>query len=197
MRPGNFSRRTDTTGEKVDVTAPDEQLMADVRGGSRDAFAALFDRYRDPVWRFFRRRVPDRGRAEELTQDTFVAILEGAGRYEARGPFRSYLFGVAFNILLSDRRKAAAHRTVPAGDEAAATADRDTALWIQSALARLDDDDRELLMLREYEELSYLEIAHMLSIPINTVRSRLFRARLALREVLEARGTVGVRHAVR
>jgi RNA polymerase sigma factor (sigma-70 family) len=175
----------------------DDELMADLRGGSRDAFAALFDRYRDAVWRFFRRRVPDRGRAEELTQDTFVAILEGAGRYEARGPFRSYLFGVAFNILLSDRRKTAAHPSVPVGDAAAVTVDRDTTLWIQSALARLDADDRELLMLREYEELSYLEIAHVLSIPINTVRSRLFRARMSLKAVLEAQGTVGVRHAVR
>jgi RNA polymerase sigma-70 factor (ECF subfamily) len=196
MRLGNFSSRTDTTGEKVDVTT-DEQLMADVRGGSRDAFAALFDRYRDAVWRFFRRRVPDRGRAEELTQDTFVAILEGAGRYEARGPFRSYLFGVAFNILLSDRRKSAAHPSAPLGDAAAVTVDRDTTVWIQSALARLDADDRELLMLREYEELSYLEIAHVLSLPINTVRSRLFRARMSLKDVLEAQGTVGVRHAVR
>lgn len=175
----------------------DEDLMADVRGGSRDAFAALFDRYRDVVWRFFRRRVPARERAEELTQDTFVAILEGASRYEARGPFRSYLFAIAFNILRSDRRKTAVHPTVPVNDTAATSADRDTALWIQAALARLDADDRELLMLREYEQLSYLEIAHVLEIPINTVRSRLFRARMSLKEALEARNAVGVDHAVR
>lgn len=109
--------------------------MAAVRGGSQDAFAALFDRYRDPVWRFFRRRVADRGRAEELTQDTFVAILEGARRYEARGPFRSYLFGVAYNILLADRRKAVVQPTVAAGETAAPAADRDAVLWIRAALA--------------------------------------------------------------
>jgi RNA polymerase sigma-70 factor, ECF subfamily len=175
----------------------DDELVAALRGGSRDAFAALFERYRDPVWRFFRRRVPDHGRAEELTQDAFVAVLEGARRYAARGPFRSYLFGVAYNILLADRRKAASQPTVAVVEPAARSADLDTAMWIQAALARLDEDDREVLMLREYEALSYLEIAQVLGIPINTVRSRLFRARIALKQRLDAHRAVGVSHAVR
>jgi len=176
---------------------PDENLVAELRGGSRDAFATLFDRYREPVWRFFRRRVADRGRAEELTQDTFVAILEGARRYEGRGPFRSYLFGVAYNILLADRRKTAPQPRAAGSDPPAPAADRDAALWIQAALAQLDADERELLMLREYEELSYLEIAQVLEIPINTVRSRLFRARMALKQRLDAQRIVGVSHAAR
>jgi RNA polymerase sigma-70 factor (ECF subfamily) len=178
----------------------DEDLMAAVRDGSREAFATLFDRYRQAIWGFFRRRVADRGRAEELTQDAFVAVLEGAGRYEARGPFRSYLFGIAYNILLAERRRAAAPPVPLRQEIAAAPADRDATLWIQSALAQLDDGDRELLMLREYEELSYLEIAHLQAIPLNTVRSRLFRARMALKQVLELEGTrasVGAGHAAR
>jgi len=173
----------------------DEALMAAVRDGSREAFATLFDRYRQAIWGFFRRRVADRGRAEELTQDAFVAVLEGAGRYEARGPVRSYLFGIAYNILLADRRRVASAPAPLLHDVAGAPADRDAALWIQSALAQLDAGDRELIMLREYDELSYLEIAHLQSIPINTVRSRLFRARMALKQGLEARARVGVGHA--
>jgi RNA polymerase sigma-70 factor (ECF subfamily) len=176
----------------------DEALMADVRDGSREAFATLFDRYRQAVWAFFRRRVPDRGRAEELTQDTFVAVLEGAGRYAGRGPFRSYLFGTAYNILLAERRRSASAPAPLVTDIAAASADRDASLWIRSALAQLDDGDREVLLLREYDELSYLEIAHLQAIPLNTVRSRLFRARMALKQVLElggARHSVGVGHA--
>jgi RNA polymerase sigma-70 factor (ECF subfamily) len=170
----------------------DEDLMAAVRDGSREAFATLFDRYRQAIWGFFRRRVADRGRAEELTQDAFVAVLEGAGRYEARGPFRSYLFGIAYNILLAERRRAAAPPVPLRQEIAAAPADRDATLWIQSALAQLDDG--------EYEELSYLEIAHLQAIPLNTVRSRLFRARMALKQVLELEGTrasVGAGHAAR
>jgi RNA polymerase sigma-70 factor (ECF subfamily) len=66
-------------------------------------------------------------------------------------------------------------------------------LWVRDALARLDADDREILMLREYEDLSYQEIADVRAMPLNTVRSRLFRARMALRAALEARHA-GVGH---
>ena len=195
MRPGTFSMRP--TLQRVEgVVATDEELMAGLRDGSRQAFEGIFERYREPVWGFFRRRVLDRAQAEELTQDTFVAVLEGAARYQARGPFRSYLFGVAYNILLSHRRRDD-KPTAPLQDVAAPAGNPDAGLWVQAALAALDADDRELLMLREYEQLSYLEIAHLQAIPLNTVRSRLFRARMELRHALEARPSVGVGHAGR
>jgi RNA polymerase sigma-70 factor (ECF subfamily) len=107
------------------------------------------------------------------------------------------LFGVAYNILLSHRRRHGSERTAPLEDVAAPTGNPDAGLWVQAALAALDADDRELLMLREYEQLSYLEIAHLQAIPLNTVRSRLFRARMELRHALEARASVGVGHAGR
>ena len=178
----------------VPVT-PDEQLMADARGGSCRAWDELLDRYRQTLWGFFRRRVSDARRAEELAQDTLLAILQAAPRYEPRGPFRSYVFGIAYNILLADRRRTAGHDTSPLRDDlrAAPAADPDVALWVRAALARLDADDREIIMLREDEDLSYQEIADVRGLPLNTVRSRLFRARMALKAALEAR-PVGVRH---
>lgn len=173
----------------------DEQLMIEVRGGSREAAGTLFDRYRAPVWQFFRRRVVDASRAEELAHDTFVALLEGQDRYEPRAPFRSYLFAIAYRILLADRRKAAGRRTDPLeADPPAHGPDHDAALWVRVALQQLDADDREVLMLREYEQLSYQEIATLQRVPVNTVRSRLFRARMALKAALEAKGGNAVRH---
>lgn len=159
--------------------------MLDLRRGG-DGGSALFERYREPVWRFFRRRLADAGRAEELAQDVFAAVIEAAPRYQPRGRFRSYLFGIAYNVLLADRRKS---RTVTAFEldpdgMAAAAPDPAEALWVRRALAGLDETDREVLMLREYEGLSYQEIADLRRIPINTVRSRLFRARMALRDAL-------------
>ena len=65
--------------------------------------------------------------------------------------------------------------TLPATDEG---------LWVRQALGRLDDADREIVMLREFDQLTYAEIARLLELPINTVRSRLFRARMALRRLL-------------
>jgi RNA polymerase sigma-70 factor (ECF subfamily) len=58
-------------------------------------------------------------------------------------------------------------------------------LWVRQAIERLDATDREILMLREFEQLSYLDISELLRIPVNTVRSRLFRSRLALKSYLE------------
>jgi RNA polymerase sigma-70 factor, ECF subfamily len=179
----------------------DEALMRAVQRGSREAFEALFERYRDALWRFFRRRVPDADRAEELTHDAFVAILQGTTRYRGDGAFRSYVFGIAYNILLADRRKASFRRSSPLGADppAAAATDPDIELWVRGALEQLDADDREILMLREYDQLSYDEIAHVRSMPLNTVRSRLFRARMALKAALESRvdGEVKVSHGGR
>ena len=164
----------------------DEQLILDVRNGSRESFELLFERYRAPVWRFFRRRTTDPGRAEELAQDTFVALLEGASRYKPLATFRTYLFAIAYNILRADRRKSTTRRQVTDTDARSVAADPDTALWIREALSALDADEREIVMLREYEELSYQEIADLCQMPLNTVRSKLFRARMALRAMLAA-----------
>ena len=176
------------------MATSDEQLMIDLRDGSRDAAATLFDRYRTPVWQFFRRRVADAGLAEELAHDTFVALLEGQHRYEPRAPFRSYLFAIAYRILLADRRKAATRRTDALdADPPAPVHDHDASVWVRGALQQLDPDDREVLMLREYEQLSYQEIAAVQRVPLNTVRSRLFRARMAFKAALEAGGGTAVR----
>jgi RNA polymerase sigma-70 factor (ECF subfamily) len=164
----------------------DEGLMPRVRQGDRTAFETLFLRYREPVWRFFRRRVDDRALAEELCQETFLAVLTGAGRYEGRGPFRAYLFGIAFNVLMDARRR---HTHEPLDVEQAATLPHpDAAIWVRQALATLEPEEREILMLREYEQLSYQEMAQLLVLPLNTVRSRLFRARAALRLALTGSG---------
>jgi RNA polymerase sigma-70 factor (ECF subfamily) len=169
--------------------------MAETRKGSQAAFEALFERYREPVWRFFRRRTADAGVAQELAQDTFVALLEGARRYKAKGMFRSYLFGVAYNVLLADRRRRVQRQTEPlaADPVEVAAGDRDDEIWVREAIASLDEHDREILMLREYEQLSYEEIASVRGIPLNTVRSQLFRARTALKAALEARTPQPVR----
>jgi RNA polymerase sigma-70 factor (ECF subfamily) len=164
----------------------DDDLILAFLGGERAAFDALFERYREPVWAFFRRRTPTPADAEELAQETFLAVLQGARRYEPRASFRSYLFGIAFNILLSWRRKTSRRgdESVKADTLAAPPHDPSSAIWVREALAALDPDDREILMLREYDALEYAEIARVTGVPINTVRSRLFRARMALREQL-------------
>jgi RNA polymerase sigma-70 factor, ECF subfamily len=163
----------------------DDELIARCRAGSSEAFEELFVRYRQPIWGYFRRRLDDPGRAEELAQETFTALLRAARRYERRASFRTFLYAIAKRLLWAERRRVQHPVTplngrMPAGRHTAA----DAGFIVRDAVGRLDEDDREVLMLREFEQLSYTEIAELLDIPINTVRSRLFRARLALQQLL-------------
>lgn len=173
----------------------DEQLMAQFQSGdaaeSKAALVELFERYRQPIYAFFRRRLANPARAEELAQECFVALIQNATRYEPRASFRSYLYGIAMRMTLAERRKAG--REVVENekldariDSATASDTRDGTIWIRDALEKLTEQEREILMLREYEQLSYAEIGTLLGMPINTVRTRLFRARTALKEQLRS-----------
>src|ERR1700756_1285558 len=165
----------------------DEALMLEFQDGSRAAFEELFARYRKPLYGFFGRRLNNPGRAEDLTQETFLAVIRGASRYEPRALVRTYLYGIALKLLAAERRKlltsSASRQSV---SEPKTDGTPECVLWVRQAMEKLDAADREILMLREYEQLSYSDIAALLRIPVNTVRSRLFRSRLALKGYLES-----------
>jgi RNA polymerase sigma-70 factor, ECF subfamily len=169
----------------------DERLMLAFAQGSTEAFTELFHRYRQPIHGFFYRRLADAQQAEELSQETFLVIVQAAARYEARALFRTYLYAIALKILRAHRRKAifrAAFFVAPTKTPDPARQDStEAALLVRQAVAKLDATDREIVLLREFEQLSYAEIADVLQLPVNTVRSRLFRARTALRGLLESR----------
>jgi RNA polymerase sigma-70 factor, ECF subfamily len=165
----------------------DEALMLEFQGGSRAAFEELFARYRKTLYGFFRRRLNNAERAEELTQETFLAVIRSVSRYEPRALVGTYLCGIALKLLAAERRKFLTRSTSeqPAPEpKTDGTSER--VLWVRQAMEKLDAPDREILMLREYEQLSYSEIGELLRIPLNTVRSRIFRSRLALRNYLES-----------
>ena len=183
------NRAQAAVGAAVASANSDEQLMLAFSKGSAEAFTELFSRYKQPIFGFFRRRVLESVQAEELTQETFVALLRAASRYEPRALFRTYLFAIGFKILRAHRRKAAFRATffgqrnfTPDPSKCDAT---ESGLWVRRAVAKLDPMEREILLLREFEQLSYAEIADLLELQLNTVRSRLFRARTALRNLLE------------
>jgi RNA polymerase sigma-70 factor (ECF subfamily) len=163
----------------------DEALMLEFQRGSRPAMEELFARYREPIFGFFCRRLHLRERAEDLTQETFVALMRAKARYEPRAPVRTYLYGIAMKLLLAERRKGIFEVPRP---EPLTNDVKDDVIWIRQALGRLEEGDREILMLREYEQLSYAEIGELLGLPLNTVRSRLFRSRLALKGQLDPAG---------
>lgn len=178
----------------------DEALMLQFQGGSRAAFEELFARYRKPLHGFFGRRLNNPERAEDLTQETFLAVIRATSRYEPRALVRTYLYGIALKLLAAERRKFLTSNTSgQAAPEPKTEGTSDCVLWVRQALEKLDAPEREILMLREYEQLSYSDIAELLRIPVNTVRSKLFRSRLALKGYLDSEAKInpGLRASAR
>ena len=94
----------------------DEALMLEFQGGSHPAFELLFARYRGPLYGFFRRRLNGDQRAEDLTQETFVAVIRASARYEPRALVRTYLYSIAMNLAQTIPRLAAGRASSGTGD---------------------------------------------------------------------------------
>lgn len=165
--------------------ATDEELILDFQRGSSEAFEELFQRYREQMYAFFRRRLEDSARAEDLAQETFIAVLRSRERYEPRALVRTYLYGIALKLLAAERRQIGRKNPTLSSD-VPTTSDPQPGLWVRQAMGKLDAEAREILLLREYEQLGYAEIAALLRIPVNTVRSRLFRSRMELKTLLSS-----------
>jgi len=113
----------------------DEALMQAFQRGSREAFEELFARYRQPLYGYLRRRLDNRERAEDLAQETFLAVIRSAKRYQPRALVRTWLYGIAMNLLMAERRRVAKDGSA-AGAESATLDSPDEGLWVREALAR-------------------------------------------------------------
>src|SRR5438045_2342908 len=145
----------------------DERLMLAFTQGSSEAFTELFHRYKQPLYGFFCRRVSDPVSAEELTQETFFALLRAAVRYEPRALFRTYLYAIGFKILRAQRRKAAFRAAFLGHPNSASDPSKHDAtecgLWVRRAIAKLEPVDRETVMLRDCEQLISADRAQSVS----------------------------------
>ncbi len=164
----------------------DEELMARVAHGDREALAALVDRYYAPLLGYLYRLVGgDRALAEDLAQETFVRLLRPAG-YQPGRACRPWLYAIATNLARDHAKSATVRRqATPASEDALlALHDRspgpeehalraEDASRIAAAVGALGSDYREVILLRFYHGLSLAEIAEALAIPLGTVKSRL------------------------
>ena len=166
----------------------DHDLAGAFRDGDERAFAALFERFRRPVYTFALRMLGDADAARDLVQDVFVRVWERRAQLDRPESFRSWLFAVARNRCLSQLRRGRDQVPLDEAPEAALAIaasvdgperDQDLAL-LRRALAALKVEYREVLVLREYQGLSYAEIAAITDSTESAVKSRLFKARRAL-----------------
>lgn len=127
------------------MSGPDETLMLEFQRGSCAAFDELFARYRNPLYGFFQRRLLTAARAEDLMQETFLAVIRAASNYEPKATFRTYLYAIAMKLLFAERRKQA--RTgLAQPPELGAFHEPDATLWVDccSRGSRLLESARSL-----------------------------------------------------
>ncbi len=157
-----------------------------------DAFGEVIRRHQDFVYGAALRIVRNPVMAQDLAQEAFVRAHKALPGFRGQAQVRSWLYRIATNLALNavQRRKEYPSETLPDRpakyDPASDAVNRALREDLEEAIAELPDKLKRPLVLREYEGLSYQEIADSLDLPINTVRTRILRARRSLRERLEA-----------
>lgn len=171
------------------VEPTESELLDAWRAGDRDAGSVLFERYYAPLGRFFRNKVGEE--RDELVQRTFAGCVEGRERFRGDGRFRSYLFGIAVNVLRRyiqqkrrsdtiDPMRSSVVQLGVAGPASVVGARREQQILLE-ALRRLPLNDQVVLELFYWESMDSAEIGEIVGLPRGTVRSRLRLARERLR----------------
>ncbi len=179
----------------------ENSLIAACRAGRTEAFGVLVQRYQDRLYPTMLRLTGSADDALDLLQDAFLRAFEKLDRFQGESSFYTWVYRIAVNLALSGRRRRRVTARLGIGggrgepldpqDDSSLSdptlpleqAERDD--LIQSALNSLADDHRAVVVMKEFDGLRYEEIAAILNVPVGTVRSRLHRARLELRERLK------------
>lgn len=149
--------------------------------------AELFERHHVAIYRYLLRMTGSRETAEELTQDVFVRVLKGLEQYQERDRERAWLFRIARNLRCDLARRSQRQPSTSLDDvEAIEPQRQELQFSLARALAALGEDDREAFVLGEIGGFSYVEIGVICETSPAAVRSRIYRARLALRDALDA-----------
>ncbi|RMF75150.1 MAG: sigma-70 family RNA polymerase sigma factor [Planctomycetota bacterium] len=179
----------------------DAELVSQAQRGNAEAFGQLVLRYQDRVFNTMYRMCHNHADAMDLTQTAFLRAYEALDRFAARANFYTWIYRIAVNALISQRRseRRRPRLTVAASDEdakmsdppAAADADpvrraarSERARWVSTALEQVDEEFRLPLILRDVEGFDYQTISEILGVPVGTVKSRIHRGRTMLGRLL-------------
>jgi RNA polymerase sigma-70 factor, ECF subfamily len=192
----------------------DAELLRQAQAGDRAAFGQIVVLFQDRLYNAVLRLVGDREEARDLVQEAFMRALSSLDSFRGESRPYTWLFRIAMNLSISQLRKIHRHRTFSldgtsrGGDNgdggedqaaglvsrlaepksenpAAAVQKSEEAEQVLAALGRLDPEYRAVLVMRDIEGFDYQQMADVLNLPLGTLKSRLFRARLALRDEMK------------
>ena len=181
------------------TVASDEALMAAIARGDRLAMRTLYRRHERRVFRFIVRVVGDRSIAEDVLSEVFFEVWKKAEHFEGRSAVSTWLLGVArHKALTAAATKARPYESLdgaaainvadPNADQGEALLEGERRVILRRCLAALSPEHREIIDLVYYQEKSVRQIADLLAIPENTVKTRMFYARKRLAALVEAAG---------
>jgi len=173
----------------------ESQLIQRVLGGDPAAERALYGAHVDRIYRLAYRMTGDETMAEDFTQDTFIRAFDRLADFQGRSALSTWLHSVAVSVILNGLRKIKRIRTreidideAPARSTAARVPDPDLKLRLHRAIETLTDGLRLVFVMHDVEGYKHEEIARVLEVPVGTSKTRLARARRALRDTLTAGG---------
>ncbi|QDT67312.1 ECF RNA polymerase sigma factor SigW [Planctomycetes bacterium MalM25] len=180
-----------------DDRALDDRLIDRSLAGDSASYGELVGRYQDRLRASLMRLTGSAEEAEDVAQEAFVQAYLKLSTFQRTSRFYTWIYRIAFNQAISKNRKKRPRLSLTAvqdagGPEPVAESDCPTTATFQDerarllheAIATLEEDHRQVIVLREFEEMDYQQIAELIGAPIGTVRSRLFRARSQLKETL-------------
>jgi RNA polymerase sigma-70 factor, ECF subfamily len=172
----------------------DRHLIEEFQAGDEFAFVSLYNRYKGPIYAFCYKMMGDREQARDVMQETFLRVYENRDRLTSTKAFKSWIFTIARNQCLNQIRKD--RREVPLTDEgeiaslktdspASRLEKSERIALVTRHINALKPDYKEVIVLREYQNMSYEEIAAVTRSTISAVKSRLFKARRKLAILIE------------
>lgn len=176
----------------------DEVLIKEFQNGNRNSYTQLVTRYRDKIISFLYRYMHDMDSAEDLAQETFFKVYLKKDSYKETYKFSTWLFTIASNLAKTELRKLKRRKTSSISDinedgssenifvveDNTKKSSNNESKILQKALSELEHDYKIIIILREIQELSYDVISKILQLPLGTVKSRINRGKLKLREIL-------------
>ena len=188
------------------MTIPsDDDLIHELRAGNNDSLGLLVARWEGPLYRFVYRLLDRKDEARDICQETFLRILKKSDRFREGARFSTWMYQIALNLcrdqvrrrrrwgaIIDERAESpaetgAAIRSAP-WDPAAELETRERAAAVTRALALIPPEQREVLVLKEFEGLKFREIAEILGCPESTVKSRMYYGLTGLKSALARQG---------